>query len=182
MLRSPLPPVTQQDFSASFALAWDSERLYTYVAVRDDRLVMPDSDTRYFADDGVEIFVDMTPTSATSYSDDSGVQFFVNPPGVAVKSLAFINVPWTGSAGFAEDESAPIWYLEIGLDWPDAYRNLVQPGATFGFDVAANDDDSTGTPSGDDREGQLFWNDATGLAAQNPSLLGLITLDDCQLP
>lgn len=178
--RSPLPRQSPQDLSATFAIAWDDTRLYVAVDVRDDVLTAPDSDVNYWAEDGVEAFIDMTPSDATAYDGDSEMHFYMRQPGIAMRTTALPLTPWDGSAVFVATDP-PHWSFELGIDWPERFASIPRPGATIGFDVAVNDDDTPTAGIADDREGQLFWSSVTGLASTDPSQLGRVVLDDCEL-
>jgi hypothetical protein len=178
------------DFRARFELQWNEEGLYLLVELHDDAFIprdpaddagdLPDC----FQSDSVEIFLDLepdTPELNDTWSDDE--IFLVLCTGARQLREAGECSPeaplgrgWTANVELGAPVAGPdgedLWYVEAEILWPP-WLERREEGLLIGFDIAADDDDTT---VAGDLENQLFWNDQGSDTNIDPSRMGLVRL------
>ena len=156
---------SEQDLSARFKLCWDDERIYLFIAVRDDVRIR-DSGTTISDDDGLELYIDLDNSKDSSYGmDDFKYRFAYGDSTVIERVHNAIN-----GVQFVMLDSEDGYHTEISVPWATLGKPP-QANALIGFEVQVNDDDDGGS-----RDAKIAWWGKTDIAHQNPSAFGTIKL------
>jgi len=165
-------PDNQADLSCSAQITWDDNYLYVYGSVTDDVLVN-DSGTSVYEDDGFEIYLDGGNERASAYdANDHHLMFRVNDPNVVYWS----NQQQLNPAGvdFSRVNTSAGYDIEVRIAW--SFIGVTPfPGMDFGIDIHINDDDDGGV-----RDHKLSWLAWEDQAWNNASLFNTTQLSDNQ--
>ncbi|MGN8646140.1 endo-1,4-beta-xylanase [Gracilibacillus sp. HCP3S3_G5_1] len=145
---------------------WDEENLYVLIQVSDSEL--DDSNENAWEQDSIEVFVDENNEKTSFYQDDDG-QYRVN-----FNNVASFN-PESIAEGFesATRVSDNGYTVEVKIP----FKTITPKHNTeIGFDVQINDARDGA------RQSVATWNDTTGAAFQDTSVLGNLTLVQSQEP
>lgn len=153
------------DLSATVKSMWDNTYLYLLIQAVDDNLKI-DAANNPWDDDSFELYVDAgNEKSATYDANDKQLAFKADPSGM----LNVTNNTTTGiKKGFVANSNGYI--IELAVPW-SLIGITPMLNSQIGLEFSVNDRDNATA-----REGQLSWNDATGLAWQKPSVFGTAIL------
>jgi regulation of enolase protein 1 (concanavalin A-like superfamily) len=153
-----------EDLSATYKALWDGANLYLLVQVSDQTLVN-DSGTTWYADDGVEIFIDGDNSRGSAYDGVNDFQLAVRwGDGTIIRGSNSAPVPAGALASIA---AAPGGYVvEMLLPLGQIGINPVA-GTAFGLEAQINDDDDGG-----DRDTKLAWVSTNDNTWQYPYMFG----------
>jgi hypothetical protein len=157
--------------SGSWRALWDSQYLYVFIDVNDNKLVS-DSTGKY-DDDSAEIFVDIGNDKATSYAAGANDYQYRFAWDATKPAIGMDHGNTTTGIDFVLLTTGTNYALEVRFPWTLLYQNKGGPalGDLMGFEAQINDDDDGGS-----RDNQLDWHSTTNDAWQNPSLLGTVVL------
>ncbi|QGQ18375.1 hypothetical protein GC089_02780 [Cellulomonas sp. JZ18] len=146
---------------------WDEDYLYTLVEVTDP--VLDASSGQLYAQDSVEVFLDLADDKSaghTTYVPLQDFQFRIshdNRPsfdhGGDDRLISHTRVQ---DGGYVVESVFAVGDLDVDL----------AAGTRLGFDVQVND------AAGGTRVGQLFWHDGTGSQWQRPNVFGSVVLGE----
>lgn len=148
--------IDDADSSGSFAVRWDLNALYVAVKVTDDVRGLHPTETHYWLDDAVEVFLDGDGARTAGYNSDDH-QLIVRADGQMQETRNEIPVPLppgTVVAVAVASGGAASWTLELAVPFADLGDAAVHGGRELGFDLLIDDDDSLNTS---DRKHLLGW-------------------------
>lgn len=165
------------DCSGYFQTSWDATALYFFIHVEDDILIN-DSGTSHWQDDGIEIYIDGDHSGDMTYMDNDH-QFRIRWNDLNNIYHYDGNYGSNPAGILAAQMTSPTndgYNVEVKIDWS---LIGVSPSANsiIGLDVHIIDDDDGG-----DRDANLTWEPITlDLSYENPSVFGDILLggDNC---
>lgn len=140
-----------QDLSGSLWTGWDASYLYLLVKVTDDIFVQESSGILLYQGDSVEVQFDSDLAgdfTSRVYNDDDW-QIGLSPgnllsPSPSWQWWSYRGVPGPGAIQMAAVRDSDGYTLAAAVPWT-MLRVEPQPGATFGFAVNVNDNDTPGT-------------------------------------
>jgi len=155
------------DLSGNWRGIWDAQNLYLFVDVTDN-IKFNDSNTQWWQDDSVEIYIDANNSKSTSYDgvDDYQYVFRWNDPIVLETKLSRI-----AGVTFARVDTSTGYKLEIRFPLSTLGRTP-ETGSVMGLEVMLNGDDNGGT-----KERKLAWRGTSDTVWPNPSLFGVAQLE-----
>lgn len=159
------------DLSATYKMNWDNTNIYFLVDVKDDTL-KNDSGTAPWDDDAVEVFIDGKNEKTSTYdTNDHQFLFRINDNTIySYQNGASVGTP--AGVVFSQGTLAGGYRMEIKISWAAIGIPLPSAGSLLGLDIHVDDDDNGGT-----RDSKKTWKDPTDNASKNPSLFGIIALD-----
>ena len=150
-----------QGATGTARVLWDDKNLYVLFQVSDAQLDKGSANA--WEQDSVEAFVDENNAKTTFYEEDDG-QFRVNYENTATFNPEGIE------GGFKSAVSVSGTNYTVEMQIP--FRTITpKAGMQIGFDVQINDGKDGA------RQSVATWNDLTGNGYQDPSVLGVITLE-----
>jgi len=165
-------PRSAADFSCSWWALWDTDYLYVFMDVNDDKLWNDSMES--YKDDTAEIFIDIGNDDLTSYGEDDYQWFIPWNIDPNVKDIES-NQGARGLVGveYIIFETGDGYTLEIKIPWTtlDYLDKGISLGDEIGFEAQIDDDDN-----GDDRERSMAWFNTENIAWQNPSAFGTVKL------
>jgi regulation of enolase protein 1 (concanavalin A-like superfamily) len=165
---------TAADLSATYKTLWDGVNLYLLVEVSDQTLVN-DSGTTWYADDGVEIFIDGDNSRGSTYDGVNDFQLAVRwNDGTIIRGSNSAPVPAGAQASIA---AAPGGYV-VEMLLPLSQTGISPTaGALFGLEAQVNDDDD-----GADRDNKIAWVSLNDNTWQYPYMFGQGVLNAAYAP
>lgn len=164
--KAPKLPITRyqmawQGATGTARVLWDNKNLYVLFEVSDSQLDKGSANP--WEQDSVEAFVDENNAKSTFYQEDDG-QFRVNYENTATFNPEGID------AGFKSAVSVSGTNYIVEMQIP--FRTITpKAGMQIGFDAQVNDGKDGA------RQSVATWNDLTGNGYQDPSVLGILTLE-----
>jgi len=159
------------DASGSWRTAWDSDALYVFVSITDEKLIKESSSEYIFQDDCVELFIDGDHSQGDSYDGENDAEYAIrwNDPDVAVGANSIEN---TDGIEHAQIRTEAGYQLELSVPW-QTLGVSVAAGDLIGIDCHYNDDDTGG-----DRDHKIAWHSETDDTWKTPSLMASAKLVD----
>jgi endoglucanase len=155
--------------SARYKLRWDNTALYAGVDVTDP--VLCNSNTNWWEDDDVEIYINANNDHSTTYG--AGDFEFSKRYGDPVTHEAYSHL---GSVTAATYQTGTGYSVEFRIPWSDL--GVTPSGSTvIGFDVGIDHNETFGAT----RDGVLMWNGNSN-NWQNTSAFGEAYLNACATP
>ncbi len=177
-------PTNNNDLSANFSILYDSNFLYIGIVVTDDELVADSNSSNVYEDDSVEFYLDesnedclvndcLTPSYPDNHQYIIDIANLLGGRNYDLPNSYFreCTVPSCTVPGVG-------YFVEYALSWSDLEVGAVPlTWSIMRTDVGVNEDDTIGSPPGDDRDAQIMWN-GDGLNYLNTTLYGLLILSD----
>jgi len=155
------------DLTATWIGVYDSEAIFIYVDVTDDKLVGDNVSADFYKDDSVELFIDADNSKDNSYgANDFAYNMQWNSAVVREEKHNAI-----AGVTFKLVKSTKGYIAEIQIPW--STLKGIPAGKLIGLEVQINDDDDGG-----ERDAELNWNTSTADAWQYPYVLGTVKLSD----
>jgi regulation of enolase protein 1 (concanavalin A-like superfamily) len=152
------------DLSASYRTLWNGTNLYVLVQVTDETLIN-DSGATWYADDGVEIFIDGDNSRGSTYDGVNDFQLGVRwNDGAIIRGSNSAPVPAGAQASIAAVTGG--YVVEMLLPLGQVGINPTA-GTKFGLEAQVNDDDD-----GADRDTKLAWVSTNDNTWQYPYMFG----------